>query len=131
MWVGTKTKLGYVCYAFLGREIRKRPEQMARRLEEDRHWSRASTGKNPTGDSCSVACASPTSFSQSVTPFPLGLWGCTLLPASLCPELLWGVPQLSHGAHLPHSGKNTEMYCKILSQRPITTVVNSTVFIGL
>lgn len=32
--------------------------------------------KNPTGDSCSVVGALPTSFSQSVTPFPRGLWGC-------------------------------------------------------
>lgn len=80
--------------------------------------------KNPTGDSCSVAGALPTSFSQSVTPFPLGLWGCILRPASLCPELLWGAPQLSHGAHLPHSGKKKtkqKKYYKILSQRGITT----------
>lgn len=75
-------------FFFLGREIRKRPAQMARRLEEERHGSWASTWRNPTGDSCSVAGASLTSFSQSVTPFPPGLWGCTLLPASLCPELL-------------------------------------------
>lgn len=51
-------------------------------------WELGINTENPTGDSCSVAGASPTSFSQSVTPFPLGLWGCTLLPASLCPELL-------------------------------------------
>ncbi len=73
---------------FLGRELRKRPEQMARRLEEERHGSGASTRKNPTGGSCSVADASPTSFSQSVIPSPPGLWGCTVPPASLCPELL-------------------------------------------
>lgn len=90
---------------------------MARRLKEERHGSWASTQKNPTGDSCSVAGALPTSFSQSVTPFPRGLWGCILRPASLCPELLWGAPQLSHGAHLPHSGKKKtkqKKYCKIL-----------------
>lgn len=46
---------------------------MARRLEEERHGGSVSTWKNPTGDSCSVAGASPTSFSQSATPFPLGL----------------------------------------------------------
>lgn len=94
--------LGVFVMLFLGAG-RKRPEHMARRLEEERHGSWASTQKNPTGGSCSVAGASPTSFSQSVTPFPLGLWGCTLLPASLCPELLSGAPQLSRGAHLPHS----------------------------
>lgn len=95
--------------------MRKGSEQMARRLKEERHGSWASTWENPTWESCSVAGASPTSFSQSVTPFPLGLWGCTLLPASLCPELLWGVPQLSRGALLPHSkGKrNTEIDFKI------------------
>lgn len=78
----------FFMFFFGGGEKRERPEQMARRLKEERHGTWASTWENPTWDSCSVAGASPTSFSQSVTPFPLGLWGCTLLPASLCPELL-------------------------------------------
>lgn len=78
----------FFCSFFRGGEMRKGSEQMARRLKKERHGSWASTWENPTWESCSVAGASPTSFSQSVTPFPLGLWGCTLLPASLCPELL-------------------------------------------
>lgn len=43
---------------------------------------------NPTEDSCSVVDALPTSSSRSGTPFPRGLWGCTLPPASQFPELL-------------------------------------------
>lgn len=60
-----------LCY-FWGQGDKKE----ARRLEEERHGA-STRKKNPTGGSCSVAGASPTSFSQSVTPFPPGLWGCT------------------------------------------------------
>lgn len=45
VWVGAETKPGYVYVVFLfflGRELRQRPEQMARRLEEETHGSWAS-----------------------------------------------------------------------------------------
>lgn len=104
MQVGTTAGIVFFVGSNKGRDIWKRPEQMWR-LEEQRprRWASLWWEENSTGDSCSVVGAWLTSFSQSVTPFPLGLWGCTLLPASLCPELLWGVPLLSHDVHLPHS----------------------------
>lgn len=92
--VGTKTKLGHVCcvsfsFFFFGQGDKKETRTDGQRARGGETWELGiNSEKNPTGGSCSVAGASLTSFSQSVTPFPPGPWGCTLQPASLCPEQL-------------------------------------------
>lgn len=86
-------------------------------------WAASRPSHNPTWGSCSVADASPTSFSRSGTPFPPGLWGCIVLPTSRFPELPSAAPQPSRGALLPHSErKETPNHTLGLSKTVSVTV---------